>query len=83
MARRSLHGRSVYGWENRTRFLIPAHARIATAYGAAGSLIILLLWCYYAAQIVFFGAAFTRVSEQSNGGRDFSFFDNTPLSEET
>jgi membrane protein len=49
-----------------------AHARITSAYGAAGSLVALLLWCYYAAQIVFLGAEFTRVTTLSNGGRDFS-----------
>jgi uncharacterized BrkB/YihY/UPF0761 family membrane protein len=30
-------------------------------YGAAGSLIVILLWVYYSAQIVFFGAEFTKV----------------------
>jgi hypothetical protein len=30
-------------------------------YGAAGALIILLVWIYYSAQIVFFGAEFTKV----------------------
>jgi len=49
-----------------------AHARIMSAYGAASSLIALLLWCYYAAQIVFLGAEFTRVTTLSNGGRDFA-----------
>lgn len=49
-----------------------AQASVASAYGAAGSLIILLLWCYYAAQIIFFGAEFTRVTDLSDGGRDFS-----------
>ncbi len=51
-------------------------ASLTSAYGAAGSLLVLLLWCYYAAQIVFFGAEFTRVTALSNGGRDF-----TPLAE--
>jgi membrane protein len=32
-----------------------------TAYGAAGSLVLLLLWVYYSSQILFFGAEFTRV----------------------
>ena len=32
----------------------------ASIYGAAGSLIVLLLWVYYTAQIFFFGAAFTE-----------------------
>lgn len=31
-----------------------------SAYGAAGSLIALLMWIYYSAQIFFFGAVFTR-----------------------
>lgn len=48
------------------------HANFTSAYGAAGSLIILLLWCYYAGQIVFLGAEFTRVTTLSNGGRDFA-----------
>jgi membrane protein len=47
------------------------HANVTSAYGAAGSLIVLLLWCYYAGQIVFLGAEFTRVTTLSNGGRDF------------
>lgn len=33
----------------------------ASAYGAAGALIVILLWIYYAAQILFFGAEFTQV----------------------
>jgi membrane protein len=46
-------------------------ASVTSGYGAARSLIVLLLWCYYAAQIVFLGAEFTRVTALSNGGRDF------------
>ena len=34
---------------------------VASAYGAAGSLIVLLLWVYYSSQIFFFGAEFTQV----------------------
>jgi membrane protein len=34
---------------------------IGSAYGAAGSLVVVLLWVYYSAQILFFGAEFTRV----------------------
>jgi len=49
-----------------------AQASLASAYGAAGSLLVLLLWCYYSSQIVFFGAEFTRVTLLSDGGRDFS-----------
>ena len=32
-----------------------------SVFGAAGSLVVLLLWVYYSAQILFFGAEFTRV----------------------
>jgi membrane protein len=32
----------------------------ATAYGAAGSIIILLAWVYYSAAILYFGAEFTK-----------------------
>lgn len=34
---------------------------VASAYGAAGSAVILLLWVYYSAQILFFGAELTQV----------------------
>lgn len=34
---------------------------LASHYGAAGSVIIILVWVFYSAQILFFGAAFTRV----------------------
>lgn len=33
---------------------------VANSYGAAGSLVALLLWVYYSAQIFFLGASFTR-----------------------
>lgn len=33
----------------------------ASAYGAAGSFVVLLLWVYYSAQIALFGAEYTRV----------------------
>ena len=33
---------------------------IGSVYGAAGSLLIVLVWVYYSAQIVLFGAEFTR-----------------------
>lgn len=34
---------------------------MSSAYGAAGSLVIVLLWVYYSAQILFLGAEFTQV----------------------
>ena len=39
----------------------------ASAYGAAGSIIVILLWVYYSAAIVYFGAEFTRVYAEFHG----------------
>jgi len=36
-------------------------ASMGSAYGAAGSVVALIVWVYYSAQIFFFGAEFTRV----------------------
>jgi membrane protein len=36
------------------------HASVGSAYGAAGSMVVLLVWVYYSALIVFFGAEFTQ-----------------------
>jgi membrane protein len=40
---------------------------IASSYGSAGSLIVLLVWIYYSTQIFFFGAEFTKVYARSRG----------------
>jgi membrane protein len=42
-------------------------AGVGSAYGAAGSLVVLVVWIYYSAQIFFFGAMFTRVYAASHG----------------
>jgi membrane protein len=36
-------------------------AAIGSAYGAAGSLVVVMLWVYYSAQILFLGAEFTKI----------------------
>ena len=41
--------------------------QITSSYGAAGSLVIILLWVYYSSIILYFGAAFTRVYAQHTG----------------
>jgi membrane protein len=43
------------------------HSGTTSTYGAAGSLVVLLLWVYYSAQIFFFGAEFTRVHANRSG----------------
>jgi len=40
---------------------------ISSAYGAAGSLVVVLLWVYYSAQIIFVGAEFTQVYARKCG----------------
>jgi membrane protein len=49
---------------------------VASAYGAAGSLVVLLLWVYYAAQILYFGAELTRVYAQKYGSRSSATADS-------
>lgn len=40
---------------------------VASVYGAAGSVIIILVWVYYSAIILYFGAEFTKVYTLSRG----------------
>ena len=42
---------------------------ITSAFGAAASLIVVLLWVYYSAQIFLFGAEFTWAYSQRYGSR--------------
>jgi membrane protein len=42
---------------------------VDSSYGAAGSLIVLLLWVYYSSQILFYGAEFTQVYANRFGSR--------------
>ena len=42
-------------------------ASVASSFGAAGSLAVLLVWIYYSSQIVLFGAEFTRVYANEYG----------------
>lgn len=53
-------------------FLIGIYLRyssVGSAYGAAGSLLALLVWVYYSAQVFFFGAEFTQVYANRYGSR--------------
>jgi membrane protein len=40
---------------------------IASVYGAAGSIILILVWVYYSAIILYFGAEFTKVYAHTHG----------------
>lgn len=42
---------------------------VATVYGAAGSVVIILVWVYYSAIILYFGAEFTKVYANSHGNK--------------
>jgi membrane protein len=44
-------------------------AGTTSVYGAAGSLVLVLLWIYYSAQILFLGAEFTEVYSRCYGSR--------------
>jgi membrane protein len=41
----------------------------SSTFGAAGSLVVMLVWVYYSAQIFLLGAEFTRVYSHTNGSR--------------
>jgi len=54
------------------KFLISyylGHSRMTSAYGAAGSIIVILLWVYYSSIILYFGAVFTHVYALHTGSR--------------
>jgi membrane protein len=55
---------------NLGKFLIGlylAHSAVASSYGAAGALIVVLLWIYYSAQIFLLGAEFTKIHASRRG----------------
>ncbi len=43
-------------------------AAIGSAYGAAGSLVVVIVWVYYSAMIFLFGAQFTHTLDTARGG---------------
>jgi membrane protein len=44
-----------------------SHSTVASTYGAAGSLVALLIWVYYSCAILFFGAEVTRAAREQSG----------------
>jgi membrane protein len=55
-------GKSLIGW-------YIGSSAVASTYGAAGGLIVLLLWVYYSAQIFLLGAEFTKVYANRHGSK--------------
>ena len=53
-----------------------------STYGATGSLVALLLWVYYSAQILFLGAEFTQVYAKAYGSKIQPADDAVPVTEE-
>lgn len=57
------------------------NSSFGSTYGAAGSVVIILVWVYYAAQILFFGAEFTQVYARRYGSRIVPAKNAMPLTE--
>ena len=67
-------GKSLIGWYIGT-------SAVASSYGAAGGLLVMLLWVYYSSEIFLLGAEFTRAYSVRHGSRsDLAPFVNTTLS---
>jgi membrane protein len=44
-------------------------ASVASTYGAAGSVVVILVWVYYSSQVILLGAEFTRAYVDQFGRR--------------
>ena len=55
-------GKSVIGWYLGT-------SAVASTYGAAGALMLVLLWIYYSSQIFLLGAEFTKAYASRHGSQ--------------
>lgn len=65
------------------RYLIGLYlttAGVGSGFGAAGSLVVLLMWVYYSAQIFLFGAEFTRAYAHRHGSHAASVSVDRPAS---
>ena len=68
---RQLTGKQVIGlYLGKTSF--------GSTYGAAGSLVIVLVWVYYSAQLFFLGAEFTKVYTKTFGSQFARQFERVP-----
>lgn len=57
------------------------HSSMASSYGVAGSFVVLLVWTYYSAQILFFGAELTQVYANTYGSKIVPAENAEPLDE--
>ncbi|MGH8065053.1 MAG: YihY/virulence factor BrkB family protein [Candidatus Entotheonellia bacterium] len=67
------------------KFLIElylGYSSVASVYGAAGSLVVFLIWIYYSAQILYFGAEFTKVYAKHRGHRIVPTEERAPMTQE-
>jgi len=67
------------------RFLIGLYlgkSSVASSYGAAGSLVLLVIWVYYSSLILFAGAEFTQVYAKHFGSRIRPAENAVPLTDE-
>jgi membrane protein len=64
-------GKSLIGW-----YL--GSSTVASSFGAAGGLIVLLLWVYYSVQIFLLGAEFTKVFANRHGSKQDHPIAETP-----
>ena len=51
---------------------------VGSAFGAAGSLVVVMVWVYYSAQIFLLGAEFTRVFAHAHGSRQGEILESRP-----
>jgi membrane protein len=59
------------------------YSSVVSAYGAAGSLVVVLVWVYYSAQIFYFGAEFTKVYATRRGHRAAPYQEGTVVRQES
>ncbi|HSF34413.1 MAG TPA: YihY/virulence factor BrkB family protein [Candidatus Tectomicrobia bacterium] len=57
------------------------YSSITSVYGAAGSLVVVLVWVYYSAQIFYFGAEFTKVYATRRRHKVVSTADSKPITQ--
>lgn len=52
-----------------------SHSAFASSYGAAASFVVILFWVFYSAQILYFGAEFTRAYTRRHGSHKDTLHD--------